>query len=48
MSSDVHVESVEMMDGELCQFSRDEAGLHIQGTKGYKTEYPVCFKIKTE
>ena len=48
MSSDVHVESVEMMDGELCKFSRDEEGLHIQGKKGYKTEYPVCFKIKTE
>lgn len=27
---------------------RDEAGLHIKGKKGYKTEYPVCFKIKTE
>lgn len=48
MSSDIHVESVEMMDGETCLFRRDEAGLHIKGKKGYKTEYPVCFKIKTE
>ena len=30
MSSDIHVESVEMMDGETCLFRRDEAAGHYR------------------